>query len=371
MLAKIASYEQTIIEEFLSQARQGREQRHFNGVGFLKRTGEVLLDNTTVLQSDLWPFRGENDKMQQGTEEEPSTDEHAIKTMKLYNHVERVYNELREAGARVEGSGENVLLENVTQDMLLNLPGMYLNYGQRDSVQLALDTLGLEEENGKGKLVIDVGSGLGHPARTMAWLSPGLQVLGVELQPDQAHVGNLLSSAAGLDGDYCNVVAANFLEDELVTPPGSADGLVSWLCILHMGAQGRQKMWSRGAEILKPGAKLYVEDFFRRGDDFTKEELRILQDDVYCDGNELPSREEYIAELEAAGFSDVQFEDLTETWTKFCDDRFAIWKQGKSRIERVHNEATFRDLSHFYDAIVRLWHGGNLGGVRVVATKLP
>ncbi|GBG26485.1 Sterol 24-C-methyltransferase [Hondaea fermentalgiana] len=301
-------------------------------------------------------------------------EEQPIKTMKLYSHVDRVFNELRELGVEVNGEGDALRIEGDGDDLqekILSLRGSYLNYGQRESVTDAAKMMGLFGEDGNSKLVLDVGAGLGQPARAMASLSPDLRILGVELQADQVEVGNKITEVAGFDLDRCKLVAADFLSEDFILPPASADGLVSWLCVLHMGDAGRKKMWERTASFLKPGAKIYIEDFFKLGDKFTDEEITSLREDIYCEAEELPTMEEYIKELEAVGFKDINFDDQTETWTAFVESRFDAWNDAKDRTLRVHNEATFNDLGYFYEAMVKLFQGGNLGGVRLVATFSP
>jgi len=316
---------------------------------------------------------GETDQV--GAGERQRSD--SIKSMKLYNHVTRVYHYLVEHGhcRSVEEAAAPDAAFQLSKDELLDIPGLFLNYGQHDSVKDAIFALNLAGPNGDGKVVVDVGAGLGQPARAMAWLADGLRVIGVELQEDQVVVGNKLSRAVGLPAERCELLCADFLDEtsagsDLGLPgSGAIDGLVSWLCILHMNREQRAQVWQRSAKLLKPGAKIFVEDFFRAGEHFSPEELEQLRVDVYCDGAQLPSREEYVAELEAAGFTDIVFEDKSAEWGKFCAERLAAWEGKRAEIERIQNEATFADLSHFYRTIVSLWANGTLGGVRVIATK--
>ena len=52
---------------------------------------------------------------------------------------------------------------------------------------------------------------------------------------------------------------------------------------------------------------------------FTKEQERSLKEDVYC--ADLPTQDEYIKQLEDCGFPISEFEDRTEAWTKYVNDR--------------------------------------------------
>lgn len=295
----------------------------------------------------------------------PSSD---IKTMKLYNHVERVYNELAEIGIT------DLTNQSIEKEVLLNLPGLYLNYGQKASVEIAVKELGIEN-NGEGKVIVDVGAGLGQPARTIAWMSPGIRVIGFDIQPDQVEVANNLSRACGLPKENCQLYSINFLEDfdkvesKEIQNLNQVDGIVSWLCVLHMCTRDRKKMWSKSASIAKKGAILYLEDFYMKGDSFTDEELSILKTDVFCIGQDLPSKSKYIKELEDAGFEDICFTDMTDEWRAFVASRWDLWQKNRERTIRVHNEETYDDLNHFYRVINKLFHGSNIGGVRVCAKR--
>ena len=71
----------------------------------------------------------------------------------------------------------------------------------------------------------------------------------------------------------------------------------------------------------------------------------------------------------ACGFVDIVFEERTEPWTEFVDDRFRKFEAGRERFVRVHSQATYDSLHHFYSAMRTLFSGGNLGGVRISARK--
>lgn len=300
----------------------------------------------------------------------------SIKRMKLYNHMGRVYNELAEMGiylVRDQRSGQVVQICGLTEQNLLKVPGLFLNFGQQSSVEFAMRRLGLMEEDAQSKLVLDLGAGLGQPARCLCLLNKSLKVVGVELQSDQVDIGNKLSEAIGLDASRLIIVQQDFVGDDNkgLPLPGTVDAMVSWLTILHLSKAQRTKCWRKTWDMLKPGAKIFVEDFFTRGSQgFSTAELEHLSRDVFCDGTQLAFQEkEYVGELEQAGFTDVQFQDMSDEWTVFCNERLRLWVENKDRHVRVHNHETFEDLQEFYKVVANLWNGGNLGGCRVTATK--
>ena len=80
----------------------------------------------------------------------------AIKTMKLYSHFERVDNELRAKGFK---DGDSLTLE-----ALQNYD--HMNYRGQEGVRVCINQCQI----GANSCVLDVGSGLGGPARLMAHL---------------------------------------------------------------------------------------------------------------------------------------------------------------------------------------------------------
>ena len=146
--------------------------------------------------------------------------------------------------------------------------------------------------------------------------------------------------------------------------PGPFDAAVSWLTFLHIA--DKQKLLNACARRLKPGAALYVEDFFAI-EPPTAEEAIMLKRDVAAPP--LPTREEYKAALAKAGFVRLEWTDMTAGWTKYVADRVAAYKLAEEKVKRVHGEDVYQSQLAFFDAIDKLFSGGRLGGCRYVAFK--
>ena len=95
----------------------------------------------------------------------------------------------------------------------------------------------------------------------------------------------------------------------------------------------------------------------------------MLAKDVYA--RDLPSQEQMIAALQAAGFgvetAPVVWDDMTSSWSTFVYERLAAWEAAEERTLRVHGRGFFEDRRHFFQSMDTLLTGGNLGGVRLVA----
>ena len=167
----------------------------------------------------------------------------AIKSMKLYSRVERVYAQLRDAGIPEDGPVPLDVLSRFDQ----------YHYDGVAAVEEGIARLGLAPHH----RALDVGSGLGGPARIIADRA-GCAVTALELQPDVHEVAARLTARAGLTD-----LVSHRQGDILEGAPGGFDALFAWLVFLHIPDRGR--LYRRCFEALRPGGAMYVEDYFERG----------------------------------------------------------------------------------------------------------
>jgi cyclopropane fatty-acyl-phospholipid synthase-like methyltransferase len=268
-----------------------------------------------------------------------------IKDMKLYFRVERIYNELAELGYE-EGAALRVA------DLF---PYDQYHYHGTDAVDEALERLAV----GPSSRVLDVGSGLGGPARYLAQ-AVGCEVTAIELQEDVHRVALDLTRRCGL-AEHVHHVRGDILESPAV---GEHDFVMSWLAFLHI--PDRARLLERCRAALRPGGRLYVEDFHEIGR-FSDAERAALAADVYCEY--LPSLREFAAQCEEAGFEAVETIDVTPQARAFARDRAQAWRASRERHVRVHGEEVYAGLAHFFDVVGALFEGGHFGLGRVLATK--
>ncbi len=96
-------------------------------------------------------------------------DKEAIKTMKLYHQVERVFNELEALGIK---DNDPIKVEQLT-------PFDQYHYLGTDAVDESVHEIGLK----KDMCVLEVGAGIGGPSRHLA-NSVGCHMTAMELQDD-------------------------------------------------------------------------------------------------------------------------------------------------------------------------------------------
>ena len=142
------------------------------------------------------------------------------------------------------------------------------------------------------------------------------------------------------------------------------DSLVSMLCFLHI--PDRATLFSQCHGALRPGGRLFIEDYYARGS-LTGEERRNLAEKVYC--TYLPSLDDYEKQLAAAGFVDIALLDMTADWGAFVAERLSAFRAARDRQVALHGPELVEGLDDFYATVSRLFSGGRLGGARIVARR--
>jgi ubiquinone/menaquinone biosynthesis C-methylase UbiE len=143
--------------------------------------------------------------------------------------------------------------ETLTADDLSAIDEFHMG-GRAATAELA-EALQLRPEH----RVLDIGSGLGGPARYFARQS-GCQVSGIDLTPDYVDAANALTSRVGLAGQVDFQTASAL---DLPFEPGSFDAA----SLIHVGMNIADKdgLCAEAARVLKPGGVFAVYDVMRTG----------------------------------------------------------------------------------------------------------
>jgi cyclopropane fatty-acyl-phospholipid synthase-like methyltransferase len=275
------------------------------------------------------------------------SDQTAISSMPLYTHLERVERALAALGI---GRGDPIRPEQ-----LFAIDQWH--YHGTDAIRAAAEALGL----GPASRVLDVGSGIGGPARYLAYTT-GCHVTALELQPELHEIGVDLTRRSGLEGQVTHLCG-----DALTYPLPLADfdAFVSWLAILHIS--DRPRLFAKLARALRAGGQCYVEDLSQRAP-FAPRDLADLRGVVH--GIMVTSPADYAADLRSAGFTEVATTDLTSDWAPYAAERLGAWRQNRADYAGVHGEGAYLAHEKFYAVIAQLYDSGSLGGIRLVA-RMP
>jgi len=270
-----------------------------------------------------------------------------IKSMKLYNNVDRIFNELREIG---KSTSSSLLVEDLTKfDQL--------HYHGTDAIDIFIEKL---EINEKIK-ILDVGSGMGGPARYIA-NKTGAEITAIELQSDQNNLAKDLTKKCGLSNKV-NHICGDILDYDFKNQ--TFDAVVSWLTLYHIA--NHEILLKKLFDLLNPNGFFYTEDITSRIN-LSDADRKEIKKEIY--GIHLPYFDNYISNLEQNGFKLIFSEDMSSSWTDFTKERIKKYNSEKERNIRVHGKEIYDSLNLFYNFVGQYFSNGKLGGIRVIAKKL-
>jgi SAM-dependent methyltransferase len=270
----------------------------------------------------------------------------SMKSMKLYDHVERILNELR---ARGISDNEPLQVDDLT-------PFDQFHYHGTEAVDEAIAVLKPSPE----ARLLEVGAGIGGPARYIADRT-GCHVTALELQPDLHSIGAALSGRCALD------TRVDHRQGDILDNPfdgADFDALISFLVFLHI--EDRARLLEACRRALKPGGHIFIEDFSKRAEP-SEAQWADLRHKVQCPY--IPTPQTYCEQLIAAGFTPVSVTDMSEAWTDYTRERYEAFRIDRSRHQVVHGRAVAEGLEDFFRTIADLYGAGVLGGLRIVAAR--
>jgi len=270
-----------------------------------------------------------------------------IKSMKLYNHIDRILNELHELG---KADSEPLLVEELTNfDQL--------HYNGTEAVDFSIKKIGIVPSMS----VLEIGSGIGGPARYIA-NKTGATVTALELQSDQNKLASDLTKRCGLSNKVLHI-CGDFLSYDWFGK--KFDVIVSWLSLYHV--RENERLLQKCFDLLNPKGFFYAEDLISR-QPLSDDELSAMLTEIYA--NYLSSYENYRTSLEKVGFKSISSQDMSDEWTKFTRDRAVSYTKQRNRHLRVHGKKVVTSLNSFYTFIDHYFSIEKLGGIRVIARKL-
>jgi cyclopropane fatty-acyl-phospholipid synthase-like methyltransferase len=259
--------------------------------------------------------------------------------------VKRIKNELEALGK----TEDNLTVEDLT-------PFDQFHPLSTTALDEAVKQLGISSSNH----ILDIGAGVGGPARYLAH-GYGCSVTGIELYPQMCSAAIDWTQKTGL------LKQVKMIEGDITTINLNAQVFDYWLSIgVFLHIPNRSTLFSKCFSLLKPGGKGYIEDFFQR-QPLTVEDQTQLSETIACDY--LPTRQQYLLDLEMAGFVDIKFEDVTDLWQAWEIQRAINFEQNKSQHLRLHGNEIVQSLSNRYQVWADLFQRGNIGGARICCQR--
>ena len=162
--------------------------------------------------------------------------------------------------------------------------------------------------------VLDIGSGIGGAARTIA-THTGCRVSGIDLTPEYVDVAQMLSRLTG-HAETTNFQAASALS--IPFDNQTFDAAIT----LHvaMNIEDRDTLYKEIARVLKSGAKLCIYDVMKKNDDPIAFPVPWA---AIPEASHLRTPEHMSTHLEDAGFEVIEIEDRTEFANEYFERRMA------------------------------------------------
>ena len=209
-------------------------------------------------------------------------------------------------------------------------------------------------------VVLDVCSGMGGPARYLAWKT-GCDVTGLDLTASRVEGATELTRVAGLS-DSVRFVHGNALD--MPFPDASFTLAIAQEAFAHI--PDKPRLLAECARVLQPGGRLVFSDILHRGNLSADDAQRLLEGMTF---SEIETADGYAEQLSLRGMAVVRLSDLTEEWTRILIERHAMYRSLESdtvaRLGREHFERYDRAYEHF----VGLYQTGVLAGALIHAVK--
>ena len=205
--------------------------------------------------------------------------------------------------------------------------------------------------------VLDVGSGIGGPARYLAERT-GCRVQGIDIRSDLVETACKLTERTGL-AERVQFETGDITELEL--EPSHYDHALFWLVLLHL--DDRLGALANCRRSLRPGGTIAAEVFAlgEQGDDYR---------DTLCDvlhAPDLPTKEGMIGLFREAGFEDVVSCELTMPWTEWTRLRWQRFRERREHWSRLHGRDVYERRLTFYRTVSMLFEEGAVEGWRLTA----
>ena len=269
-----------------------------------------------------------------------------IKEMNLYKTTDRFlnnYNHLKRILKREPS------IEEISQIDQLHYNGI-------EAVEEAI----IKTKIKKNSLVLDIGSGIGGPARYIASKTNSI-LYAIEIQKELNDIAKKLTFTYKLN-KFIHHIAADILTFNFKEL--KFDSIVSWLALYHI--PNRKKLLKNLHKLLNVNGYIYVEDFYLKKKLISDEKINLSKK---FHANHLVEFKYYQNELINNKFEIIEFTDMSKNWTKFTKNRLDKFKKNYDKYIQINNKITTDNVLSFYELAYELLSNEVIGGIRYVIKK--
>jgi len=210
-------------------------------------------------------------------------------------------------------------------------------------------------------VVLDVCSGMGGPARYLAWKT-GCDVTGLDLTASRVEGATELTRVAGLSASvrfvHGNALAMPFQD-------ASFSLAMAQESFAHI--PDKPRLLAECARVLQPAGRLVFSDILHRGNLSVEDQHRLFEGMAF---SEIATVQEYAEQLRECGMKVVRLVDLTAEWTRILVERHAMYRSLESQTVARLGREHFERYDRAYDHFVWLYQSGVLAGALIHALKV-
>ncbi len=232
------------------------------------------------------------------------------------------------------------------------------HYGGTDAVDVLANAAEVDEHSE----VLDVCSGMGGPARWLAY-TRHCRVTGLDLTASRVASARRLTERVGLaqlvqfqQGDACAMPFGN----------GQFDVILSQEAWVHIA--DKAALLTQCRRVLRTGGRLSFTDIIERAPLLDTERNQMASEMQFA---RIFTPQEYERLLWASGFEVIVSEDLSERWTQILRSRLHMYLSLRDLTVERFGQAHHDHWAQMYGAFVGLYERGKLGGLRILAKARP
>jgi cyclopropane fatty-acyl-phospholipid synthase-like methyltransferase len=258
---------------------------------------------------------------------------------------QQILHDLARAGVALDGLTEAVL-QDYDQDHFGGLA--------------AVDVLAQKAGIGPDSHVLDVCSGMGGPARYLAY-HRGCRVSGLDITASRHEGAIRLTGIVGLD-HLVDFRLGNALD--MPFADAAFDVVIGQEAFAHI--PDKPRLIAECARVVKPGGVIAFTDILRRRTLAPEAAERLQREMTFLD---LASLEGYDRLLAGSGCTVQECEDLGAWWTEVLVRRLAMYRSLEATTVATFGQAHFERWDATYAFFVGLFGAGQLTGGRLVARR--
>ena len=230
------------------------------------------------------------------------------------------------------------------------------HYGGLDAVDALVRCASI----GAGDRVLDVCSGLGGPARYLAYRH-GCSVTGIDINRSRALASRRLTRRVGLQNKVSFVCGS---ATNMPFMNESFTRIVSQEAFLHVG--NKVALFSNCHRVLATGGCFVFTDWVA-SPRLSDSERTLLGEGMVAAA--IHQENEYLDYLRVAEFLDVEVDNLSDWWGKILRKRLKMYLEKSEETERLFGVARYREFMDAYEIFVGVIEEGKLGGTRFTAFR--